>query len=160
MTAAPRYEACVAQMTATAVSGWVVDKADPCRPLGVELLIDGQVVGTARADEPRDSLLQAGFASSEHGFRVRLPAPGDAGHAIEVRVAGDGHMLPWTVSPAFKTPSGNPVRRPPMTEAELTVALNPGMVAAALASPPYRGLNTTFEEDPLGTLLHHAATLP
>lgn len=161
MSAPPQYVSCVTSMTEMVVSGWIVDPGRPTLAIDVELVIDGQVADTRRADAPRDALL-AQYASSEHGFDFHLATPLVPGQTILVRVAaGGGHVVPWEVPPTFKAaPTGEPVQHPAMTEAELTVALNPELIAAALASPPYRGLGTTFEQDPLATLLYHAATRP
>ena len=159
MEAAPQYVSCVEAMTELVVSGWIVDPGRPTRAIHVELVIDGQVADTQRADAPRDALL-AQYPSSEHGFDFHLPAPLAASQTIAVRVAAGAHVVPWHVPPVFRAePTGEPVQCPAMTEAELTVALNPEMIAAALASPPYRGLGTTFGQDPLATILYHAATM-
>ena len=159
MDADAPYVSCVDSMTELVVSGWIVDPGRPTLAIDVELVIDGQVVETQRADAPRDALL-AQYPSSEHGFDFHLAAPLAASQSVGVRVAGGGHVVPWRVSPVLQAgPTGEPVLCPVMTEAELTVALNPEMVAAALASPPYRGLGTTFNQDPIATILYHAATM-
>jgi len=83
-----------AEIDGTAVVGWALDRADPDRPVALELLCDGAVAAQAVADRPRNDLLQmAGVPGC--GFSLALPE-GDTGgrlHEIVVRRAGDGAEL-------------------------------------------------------------------
>ncbi len=83
-----------AELDGAEVVGWALDRADPDRPVALELLCDGQVTAQAVADRPRNDLLQlAGVPGC--GFRLKLPegAAGGRLHEIVVRRAGDGAEL-------------------------------------------------------------------
>lgn len=55
--------------------GWAWCRAEPERPVDVEIRIDGQPVVVARADRFRPDLARAGVGSGCHGFDVTLPEP-------------------------------------------------------------------------------------
>jgi hypothetical protein len=59
---------------ATRVAGWAYDPREPNAHLEVQLFIDGQMIATRRADEPRDDLVTAGAAENvQHGFSFSVP---------------------------------------------------------------------------------------
>ena len=55
------------------VRGWVFDALAPEERLTIDLVDDGTVVATARADRFRQDLLDAGIGDGAHGFEVTLP---------------------------------------------------------------------------------------
>ena len=155
------YISYVDGMTDRFVRGWILDPARPFDTVDVELVIDGYVVQAVSANYPRDDLLIAGFATSEHGFVFPLAQPLISGQTIEVRTADGTHAVPWHVAPVFAPdPVLASARLGVASEAELTIALNADRIAKGLATLPYRSLVAAFEEEPLATLIYHAATLP
>jgi hypothetical protein len=88
---APRPLRGHAELEGGEVVGWALDRAEPDRPVALELLCDGTPVGQAVADRPRNDLLQmAGIPGC--GFRMALPEGGGL-HEIVLRRAGDGAEL-------------------------------------------------------------------
>lgn len=74
------------------VVGWAIDRADPDRAVTLELVIDGDVIDTAVADQKRPDLASTmGFTAC--GFRLRLPTGRRGLHEMTLRRAGDGAML-------------------------------------------------------------------
>ncbi|WP_207462028.1 glycosyltransferase family 61 protein [Azospirillum sp. SYSU D00513] len=77
------------------VAGWVANKADPAESFSVEILVDGSVVSTVRANIMRNDLVKVGYGP--HGFEFKLRPhhfqPG-GGAVVEVRVADHE----WTVA--------------------------------------------------------------
>jgi hypothetical protein len=87
------------------ISGWAWDPGDPDRPVTLELLADGQLIGSVVADELRDDLAHAGKGNGRHGFDIPLPHSLSDGkpHKISVRIKGSNAEL--TDSPmTFTTP--------------------------------------------------------
>lgn len=69
------------------VHGWAWCPDDPSERVELEVLLDGEPVGTVLADLERPNLAAAGYGDGAYGFRVELPVPGDpvAGHVICMR---------------------------------------------------------------------------
>jgi hypothetical protein len=85
----------VEELARESVRGWAVDTGNPSEPLLVELLVDEQVVASARADLRRPDLEGLGHPRSDLGFVIPVPA----GLALDVdriavRIAGTAVMLP------------------------------------------------------------------
>jgi hypothetical protein len=55
--------------------GWAWCRAEPERPVDVEIRIDDQAVVVVRADRFRPDLARAGVGSGYHGFDATLPEP-------------------------------------------------------------------------------------
>jgi GH25 family lysozyme M1 (1,4-beta-N-acetylmuramidase) len=56
---------------AVRVAGWTIDP-DSSAPIDVGIFVNGMPWATARADDERPDLAQAGFSSTDHGFSVPL----------------------------------------------------------------------------------------
>lgn len=74
------------------VSGWAMDEAEPERPVRLEVLVDGRVVGRPVADIHRADLVVNGSVA-RHGFEFRLPQGLAALTTLTVRRAADGAVL-------------------------------------------------------------------
>lgn len=55
--------------------GWAFDKADPNRHLPVTVFVDGTLLGTVMASQPREDLRVAGLGRGDHGFNVAFRPP-------------------------------------------------------------------------------------
>lgn len=58
------------------VTGWVYDATRPSAPIALEVLIDGRVVATGRADHGRPDLGLLLGDDGRHGFEIRTDALG------------------------------------------------------------------------------------
>jgi hypothetical protein len=78
------------------VYGWTWAPALPEQRLIVELLSEGKVIESTRANLPRSDLLGAGIGDGVHGFDLSVPATVRDGreHELSVRVAGTNALLP------------------------------------------------------------------
>lgn len=75
------------------VHGWAIDGAHPELPVLLDILVDGQAVGSALACHRRDDLRAAGIGIGYAAFRFELPEGADP-LAVSVRRRTDGWMLP------------------------------------------------------------------
>lgn len=77
------------------VTGWVTPHGPGRHAVALDILVDGQVVGTAVADQPRTDLQAAGALLLRTGFRFALPAAFHDGlpHAVTARVRATGLAL-------------------------------------------------------------------
>jgi hypothetical protein len=76
--------------------GWAADPSTPDRRLVVECVHNGRVVGTARADEPREDLKGVGLGDGAYGFRLTPPPFVDAQGepvSVQVRIQGTQRYL-------------------------------------------------------------------
>lgn len=88
------------------VAGWAWDAATPDVRLGVEVLVDGAVVATARADSFDRGLSEKGIGDGHHMFSAVLPpelADGNA-HELAARVRGMPNAEGWDVPPVAPFP--------------------------------------------------------
>lgn len=90
--------------------GWAVNMPEPGRPLDVEALCDGEVIGAGLANLYRGDVEQAGLPTPWCGFRFLLNRPLAAliDRDITLRVAGTKLVLDG--SPRQVTQNGNIVR--------------------------------------------------
>lgn len=81
---------CVDELQGVEVSGWVALAYPVIRPARVEVLIDGESIGTATADWPRPDLGAIGIQNYRCGFRISVPPHFYDGleHLIDVSVEG------------------------------------------------------------------------
>ena len=93
------------------IAGWVHDPQTPEQPIEVQLFIDGKFIGTMRADERRDDLVQTGATTQpNHGFSfsiesLNLTNGEHQAQAYAVREATGANkiLLPITTAPyAFR----------------------------------------------------------
>jgi hypothetical protein len=74
--------------------GWAWDEEEPARRVVVRGRIDGTLLGTARAAEPRGDLARNGIGDGGHGFRIPLAGPLEPGtHAVAVVAVEGGAPL-------------------------------------------------------------------
>lgn len=98
--------------------GWVYDRSNPNAPITVEILANGQVIGTLSANQYRPDLQNAGKGNGQHGFNFAPPASirNNQNQSISLRVPGSGYTFPvsnrnitcagsGTTNPAPTTPT-------------------------------------------------------
>lgn len=78
------------------IEGWAWDTGNPELPVALEVLADGEVIGTVLACQHRADLEAAGYGNGQCSFRF-LAQPGLAPRGITMRRAADGAAL----APAF-----------------------------------------------------------
>lgn len=90
--------------------GWAIDMHHPGRPLTLEAVCDGQVIGSGLADLFRGDVEKAGMPTARCGFRFLLERPlGELfDRDIQLRVAGTDLVL--NGSPRQISQNGNIVR--------------------------------------------------
>jgi hypothetical protein len=72
----PHFRGVLDKAGPRAVEGWAYDRADPRRPVEVQLYLDGRFVAAGFADRPRPDVRAAGLAAHERvGFDFRLDPP-------------------------------------------------------------------------------------
>lgn len=93
--AAPRYVGYFDGVDGFSGGGWAIDIAATDVPVQIDLLCDGQIVGSGRADLHRGDVLEAGLPSGRCGFHVLLDRPAGAlvGRKVVASIAGTGLAL-------------------------------------------------------------------
>lgn len=93
--AAPRYVGYFDGVDGFSAGGWAIDLAALDRPLHLEALCDGAVVGSGLADLYRGDVLEAGLPSGRCGFHVVLDRPAGelVGRELMLTIAGTGLAL-------------------------------------------------------------------
>ncbi|GAB3899619.1 hypothetical protein GCM10028803_21060 [Larkinella knui] len=91
--------------------GWVYDRNNPNAPVTIEVLANGQVIGSISAAEYRPDLQNAGKGNGQHSFNFTPPASmkNNQNQSISVRVQGSGYTLvngPKTIQCAGSGNSG------------------------------------------------------
>ncbi len=91
--------------------GWVYDRNNPNTPITVEVVANGQVVGSFTASEFRQDLQNAGKGNGQHSFNFAPPASIKNGQnqSISLRVQGSSFTLeqgPRTIQCAGSGSSG------------------------------------------------------
>ena len=79
------------------VAGWAIDRADAGASVEVEILREGRLVATVRADRHRPDLAKGGVGSGNYGFSVPLDPPVEPGFEFTLAAfarAADGARLP------------------------------------------------------------------
>ncbi|WP_421830342.1 hypothetical protein [Larkinella sp.] len=93
------------------LGGWVYDRNNPNAPITVEVVANGQVVGSFSAANFRQDLLNAGKGNGQHGFNFAPPESVKNGQnqSISLRVQGSSYTLnnsPKTIQCAGSGSSG------------------------------------------------------
>jgi membrane protein involved in D-alanine export len=137
----PDHEYMVDKLDCFQISGYIWDQSKPNTPAVVDIAMDGKTIGTVKADELREDLLDRGMGTGHYGFHFLLPPsvrdgrehwvmPVIMGPPIKV-FTGPDFGLPYIVHcEAGKAPSGGksePAGTPP--------APSPGSPTPAPATP-------------------------
>lgn len=86
-------EGYVDEATTSSIIGWLYRNSDPDAALDVEIVADGRVVATLRADAYRADLQQAGKGNGRHAFSFNLPAGSTSATSLRARPAGQRWYL-------------------------------------------------------------------
>ena len=106
-------------LSPTGASGWAFDANQPVRPVTLQALLDGRVIGEATAEQDRPDLLAAGLASADVLGYV------EAGVAVPVRTGAD-------ILAALDRPRAEIMRRADQ-EAFLRAHFEPGDASGRIA---------------------------
>jgi len=71
----------------------VMDRANPDTPIELEVLVDGEIVGTVLANRYRPDLDRAGLADGRCAFSLTMPASAQHVSQVSVRRASDGSRV-------------------------------------------------------------------
>lgn len=112
------------------ICGWAWDAARPDLALTVEVLVDGALIATTRADQHRGDLQTAGVGNGRHAFFVRVPTEISDGRQAHLTIRiKDGPVLKNT--PAVISlpnlvfrPVPPPAAAPPVTLAICAIVKN------------------------------------
>jgi hypothetical protein len=91
------------------IAGWAVDPDGDGLPLEIEVLIDGELVGTAVADQYRQDLADAGIGAGRNAFALPVPVHqwcDGQQHEVRALVAGTDFEIPG--SPRRELFGGSP----------------------------------------------------
>lgn len=114
--------------------GWVYDRNNPNTPITIEMLANGQVVGTLTASELRQDLQNAGKGNGQHGFGFALPASVKNGQSqsLSLRVQGSNYILPNSTRTLTCAGSGT-------SGGTGTTPTNPGTTTPSTTNNPSNG---------------------
>jgi hypothetical protein len=89
------------------VAGWAYDHANPDCPVLLEVVVNGETVGTVLADRFRADMKRLGRAGGHCGFAWEYPHPLDSKqrHIISVRRAADSAELRGSPALVDRRPS-------------------------------------------------------
>jgi autotransporter-associated beta strand protein len=84
------------------IQGWALDTEHPELPVLLDILLNGEKLGTALACHHREDLAAAGKNSGRCAFTFKAPRrlPPDAVNHLTIRRAADGANLPFAQQPA------------------------------------------------------------
>ena len=116
------------------LGGWVYDRNNPNAPITVEVVANGQVVGSFSATNFRQDLLNAGKGNGQHGFNYAPPesVKNNQNQSISLRVQGSSYTLnnsPKTIQCAGSGSSGGTTTPP----------TNPGTTTPPPSTNPSNG---------------------
>jgi glycosyltransferase involved in cell wall biosynthesis len=142
-------------LDASRITGWARNDGAPSRPVVLELLLDGEVLGSFAADRPRPDLATRFPDNPQLGFAVQIPRPiaTEAARTVELRRAADLAPLPGSplTLPHTPPPPDTPERQlaaltalldsasrrtSPAARADLATALAPRLAELLPARPP------------------------
>jgi hypothetical protein len=92
------------------ITGWCWNPAAPDQRIRLLVLVDGEPVGSTRADMFRGDLVAAGIGDGAHGFNYLLPWPAIAAKSVShvaLQDADTGQLLP--AATVFRRPSVRPI---------------------------------------------------
>lgn len=69
------------------IAGWAIDRTDAAAALDVDILREGRVVRTIRADRQRADLVKGGVGSGAYGFRAEIEPPVEPGFEFTLSAA-------------------------------------------------------------------------
>lgn len=75
----PRIWGVIDVLRVDRVAGWAIDRSDSGAALDVDILRDGRVVRTVRADRRRPDLEKGGIGTGAYGFRAEIEPPLEPG---------------------------------------------------------------------------------
>jgi glycosyltransferase involved in cell wall biosynthesis len=80
----------------TSISGWARDPDHPTRPVAVQILDNGVLVGRVLANRFRQDLKNAGYGEGMHGYKLDIPGGLSplARHVLQVQRESDAKELP------------------------------------------------------------------
>ena len=83
------------EVSARSIRGWIWNPLRPFERIGVQIHLDGEVVGEVWADQFRDDLLAEGRGDGYHGFEFLLPPEYHDGesHVIDLRPESYWHRF-------------------------------------------------------------------
>jgi hypothetical protein len=111
--AASRLYGVIDVIRSNRIAGWAIDRSDPRAALDIDILRDGQVIATVRADRQRRDLETSGLGTGRYGFSATIEPPIEPGFefTIEARArAADGEAAELKRGGAAAS-AGDPVRR-------------------------------------------------
>jgi hypothetical protein len=110
--------------------GWIYSPGSPNTPITIEILANGNVVGSYLASEYRADVQAAGKGNGQHGFNFSPPSSIKNGQnqAISVRVSGNNFVLPGspkTINCSGARLSASEIGSSETSDLKLTVYPNP-----------------------------------
>ncbi len=140
------------------LTGWAMDPARPGEPVELELVLDGEVVGSFTADHHRADLEQAGLGDGRLAFQIQIPG-GLSPHAdrtVELRRVADGAPVPGSPVVFSRAPLAGEAGRRALEDAVEAAAMGADVPALeALLAELVRAVNDRLPQP----RPHHAALL-
>jgi hypothetical protein len=90
------------------IEGWAWHPGAATQRVRLEVMLDGQAVGTAVAESPRESLAAAGIGDGQHAFRFVLPAGIARPGRHRLRIHCDGQVVPPSAGFTTSAERGDP----------------------------------------------------
>ncbi len=78
-TAGPRIYGVIDVLRSDRIAGWAIDRSDSAAALDVDVLREGRVIRTVRADRHRADLEKGGIGTGRYGFRAEIAPPLEPG---------------------------------------------------------------------------------
>lgn len=168
----PCFDARIEVASATELRGWAVDRADPGRVVTVDVLIDGLLFRTIRADLSRGDLERNGLSRGLGGLRLALPLRllGGGVHRVSLRLP-DGQRVDTEIRAAAAEPRRHTTTAPiPPEDVAIIVPVHNAAEDVAtcidrLAAHTPEGVEILFIDDAspdpaISGLMARAAALP
>ncbi len=123
------HDGAVDRLSPSVISGWAWDKRHPDQPLEVEILVNGDLLATVRADQFRPDLVANGIGDGHKGFEHRIPAGLQLrpGATVACRVKGSDYNLklisPAAAPAAAPRPAPAPAARAATLDAQAAIVM-------------------------------------